>query len=115
MYTYARTNMHMHACRHALMKKCTWTDRMHVREVGHRSIHPTDMLTSLLSQGWQAPLDLAGNDEVKTAFAENTVITGDNKNTLLLACARVGLVPLLRAVLQAGANSAHTEEVRVRV
>ncbi len=37
------------------------------------------------------PLDLAGNDEVKAAFAEHAeriAITEDNKNWLLLVCAR---------------------------
>jgi hypothetical protein len=51
------------------------------------------------------------------AFAElveHTVITDDNKNALLLDCARLGLVSRLRAVLQAGANAAHADEVRVR-
>ena len=86
---------------------------MHAREGGHRSTHPSQMLTSLLSQFGQMPLDSA-SDEVKAVFAEHTVITNDNKNVLLLLCARSGMVPLLRAVLQAGANVAHTDEVRVR-
>ena len=72
------------------------------------------MLTSLLPQYGKTPLDYAKNDEVKTAFVEHTIITDDNKNELLLACARIGLVPLLRAVLQAGANAAHINKVRVR-
>ena len=72
------------------------------------------MLTSLLPQYGKTPLDYAKNDEVKTAFVEHTIITDDNKNELLLACARIGLVPLLRALLQAGANAAHARKVRVR-
>ena len=63
------------------------------------------------------PLDLAGNDEVKAAFAEHVErsdITEDNKNWLLLVCARLGLASRLRAVLQAGANAAHADQVRVR-
>ena len=54
---------------------------------------------------------------MKAAFAEHlerTDITDDNKNALLLDCARFGLVSRLRAVLQAGANAAHADEVRVR-
>ena len=43
----------------------------------------------------KTPLELAGNDEVKAAFAELTVITDDNKDALLLACAGEGLAPLL--------------------
>ena len=86
---------------------------MHAREGGHRSTHPSQMLTSLLCQSGQMPFDSA-SDEVKAVFAEHTVITNDNKNALLLLCARSGMVPLLRAVLQAGANVAHTDEVRVR-
>ena len=75
------------------------------------------MLTSLLPQRGRLPLDLALNgysDEVRTWFAEHTIITDDNKNELLLACARIGLVPRLRALLQAGANAAHINKVRVR-
>ena len=56
----------------------------------------------------------AGNDKVKAAFVEHTGITDENKDTLLLACARSGATSLLRAVLQAGANAAHTNQVRVR-
>ena len=72
------------------------------------------MLTSLLPQDGKTPLECADNDEVKTAFAEHTTITDDNKNELLIACARIGLVPRLRALLQAGANAAYTNKVRVR-
>ena len=57
----------------------------------------------------------AGNDKVKAAFvehAEHSDITDDNKNGLLLLCARFGLASRVRAVLQAGANAAHTNEVR---
>ena len=51
------------------------------------------------------------NDEVKAAFlehAEHCDITDDNKNGLLLLCAFFGLASRVRAVLQAGANAAHT-------
>ena len=71
----------------------------------------------LLSQDGQTPFELASTDEVKAAFvehAEHAVITDDNKNALLLDCARLGLVSRLRAVLQAGANAAHADKVRVR-
>ena len=71
------------------------------------------MLTSLLPQYGKTPLDHADNDKVKTAFAEHAIITDDNKNELLRAFARFGLVPRLREVLQAGANAAHTK-VRLR-
>ena len=47
------------------------------------------------------------------AGAKMPDITDENKNALLLRYARNGAVPLLRAVLQAGANAAHTQ-VRVR-
>ena len=40
-------------------------------------------------------------------------ITDENKNALLLRYARNGAASLLRLVLQAGANVAHTEEVCV--
>jgi len=65
---------------------------------------------ALADKNGKTPLELAGNDEVKAAFAELTVITDDNKDALLLACAGEGLAPLLRAVLQAGANVAHTDK-----
>jgi len=70
------------------------------------------MLTSLLPQYGETPLERASNEEVINAFAEHTIITDDNKNQLLILCARIGLVPRLRALLQAGANAAHTQ-VRV--
>ena len=72
------------------------------------------MLTSLLPQDDNTPLECAGNKEVGEAFAEHTIITDDNKNELLLVCACLGLVPRLRALLQAGANAAHINKVRVR-
>ena len=72
------------------------------------------MLTSLLPQYGKPPLDYAENEEMLKVFVEHTIITDDNKNELLLACARIGLVPRLRALLQAGANAAHTNKVRVR-
>ena len=33
--TYARTHMHMHACRHAFMKICTHGTTLCALEVGH--------------------------------------------------------------------------------
>jgi len=75
------------------------------------------MLTFLLPQHARTPLWLAGNDEVKAAFVEHRehgVITDDNKNMLLLDCARFGLASRVRAVLQAGAKAAFTNEVRAR-
>ena len=61
----------------------------------------------------------AGNDKVKAAFVEHAEHSDispyiDNKNRLLLLCARFGLASRVRAVLQAGANAAHTNQVRVR-
>ena len=53
---------------------------------------------------------------MKAAFAKYLAqvdITDDNKNWLLLGCARYGLASRLRAVLLAGANAAHTDQVRV--
>ena len=93
------------------MAACT---HVHAHARAARKTHPSHMLTSLLPQYGKTPLDYAKNDEVKTAFAEHTIITDDNKNELLLACARIGLVPRLRALLQAGANAAHANKVRVR-
>ena len=91
---------------------------MRAREAGRRYIHPSDTLpTPLLSQCGNTPLEDASTDEVKAAFVEHrehAVITDDNKNALLLDCARFGLVSRLRAVLQAGANAAHADKVRVR-
>ena len=88
---------------------------MRAREAGRRYTHPSDTLPMpLLSQDGKTPLELASTDEVKAAFAEHTVITDDNKNALLLDCARLGLASRLRAVLQAGANAAHADKVRVR-
>ena len=70
----------------------------------------------LLAQDGIPPLDFA-IDEVKAAFAEHFAqvdITDENKNALLLVCARLGLASRVPAVLQAGANAAHVDEVRVR-
>ena len=91
---------------------------MRAREAGSRYTHPSDTLpTPLLTQRGHTPLELASTDEVKAAFAEHAehaVITDDNKNALLLDCARFGLASRVRAVLQAGANAAHVDKVRVR-
>ena len=88
---------------------------MRAREAGRRYTHPSDTLpTPLLTQRGKTPLALASTDEVKAVFVEHTVITDDNKNALLLDCARLGLVSRLRAVLEAGANAAHADKVRVR-
>ena len=85
---------------------------MRARDTGRRYTHPSDTLpTPLLTQRGKTPLELASTDEVK---AELAVITDDNKNALLLDCARLGLVSRLRAVLQAGANAALINQVRVR-
>ena len=100
------------------MRSRSNSDWMRAREAGRRYIHPSDTLpTPLLTQRGKTPFDLASTDEVKAAFvehAEHAVITDDNKNALLLDCARFGLVSRLRAVLQAGANAAHADKVRVR-
>ena len=68
----------------------------------------------LLTQGGNTPFERASTDEVEAVFVEHAVITDDNKNALLLDCARFGLVSRLHAVLEAGANAAHADEVRVR-
>ena len=70
---------------------------------------------ALTDANGKSPLELARNDETMAAFAEHIVITDDNKNMLLLVCARLGLVSRLCTVLQAGANAAHTNEVRAHV
>jgi hypothetical protein len=36
MHMYARTHMHMHACKQACMDNCSYADRVRAREVGHR-------------------------------------------------------------------------------
>ena len=41
-------------------------------------------------------------------------ITDENKDALLLRYASNGAAPLVRVVLQAGANAAHINKVRVR-
>ena len=48
------------------------------------------------------------------AGAKMPDITDENKNELLLRYAQNGASPLLRMVLQAGANAAHADKVRVR-
>ena len=58
--------------------------------------------------------DAATFECLVAAGAKMPDITDENKNELLLRYARTGATPLLRAVLQAGANAAHTDEVRVR-
>ena len=100
------------------MRSRSNSDWMRAREAGRRYIHPSDTLpTPLLTQRGETPLKLARTDEVKAVFAEHVehaVITDDNKNALLLDCARLGLASRLHAVLEAGANAAHADEVRVR-
>ena len=98
------------------MRSRSNSDWMRAREAGRRYTRPSDTLpTPLLTQRGKTPLELARTDEAVFAeLVEHTVITDDNKNALLLDCARFGLVSRLRAVLQAGANAAHADEVRVR-
>ena len=100
------------------MRSPSNSDWMRAREAGSRYTRPSDTLPMpLLTQEGNTPLVLARSAEVKAVFAElveHTVITDDNKNALLLDCARLGLVSRLRAVLQAGGNAAHADEVRVR-
>ena len=97
-------DLHTHVCMHAHPRTCTPASKT----------HPARMLTFLFSQDGNTALDLTHNAEVTAAFVEHTGITDENKDTLLLACARSGAASLLRAVLQAGANAAHTNQVRVR-
>ena len=100
-------DLHTHVCMHAHPRTCTPA----------RKAHPARMLTFLFSQHGKTALELASNDEVKAAFvehAEHSDITDDNKNELLLLCARFGLASRVRAVLQAGANAGHINRVRVR-
>ena len=95
MYTHTCIYMNMYICIHKLY---------------------VDMLTSLLSQNDKTPPELSDKEEVKTVFAEHfekVDITNENQNWLLLICARLGLVSRVRALLQAGAKAAHTDEVRV--
>ena len=72
---------------------------------------------TLTDKEGKTAVEHAGNDKVKAAFvehAEHSDITDDNKDALLLLCACLGLASRVRAVLQAGANAAHTNQVRVR-
>ena len=100
-------DLHTHVCMHAHPRTCTPA----------RKAHPARMLTFLFSQDGKIAHELA-NDKVKAAFAkhaEHSDITDDSKDALLLLCARLGLASRVRAVLQAGANAAHTDnQVRVR-
>jgi hypothetical protein len=59
-------DLHAHGCMHAHAH--TWTPT--------RKTHPSHMLTSLLPQDGKTPLELADNDEVKTAFAEHAAKSG---------------------------------------
>ena len=97
-------DLHTHVCMHAHGRTCTPA----------RKTHPSHMLTSVLPQNGKTPLEVGNNNEVKTAFAELAVITDDNKNMLLLECARFGIMARVRAMLQAGADLANTDQVRVR-
>ena len=100
-------DLHTHVCMHAHPRTCTPA----------RKTHPARMLTFLFSQDGKTAIELASNDKVKAAFAEHVEhcdITDDNKDTLLLLFARLGLASRVRAVLQAGANAAHTNQVSVR-
>ena len=100
-------DLHTHVCMHAHPRTCTPASKT----------HPARMLTFLFSQDGKTALDLPHNAEVKAAFvehAEHSDITDVNKDTLLLLCARLGLASRVRAVLQAGANAAHINQVRVR-
>jgi ankyrin repeat protein len=72
---------------------------------------------TLTDKEGKTAVEHAGNDKVKAAFvehAEHSDITDDNKDALLLLCAYRGLAPRVRAVLQAGANAGHINQVRVR-
>jgi hypothetical protein len=68
-------------------------------------------------QNGNTALELAKNaatfECLREAGAKMPDITDENKNVLLLRYARNGAAHLLRAVLQAGANADHTDEVRV--
>jgi len=72
---------------------------------------------TLTDKEGKTAVEHAGNDKVKAAFvehAEHSDITDDNKDALLLLCACLGLASRVRAVLQAGANAGHINQVRVR-
>ena len=96
-FLHARTCTHMHA--HA--RTCTPA----------RKTHPSHTLTSLLAQVGKTPFDLVCDAPTGAAFAEHTVITDDNKNALLLLCARFGIASRVPALLQAGANAVHPHQV----
>ena len=72
---------------------------------------------TLTDKEGKTAVEHAGNDKVKAAFvehAEHSDITDDNKDALLLLCACLGLASRVRAVLQAGAKAAFSDQVRVR-
>ena len=82
----------------------------------------SDTAAAFYGRGLKAQLFLSrdrvarGKDEVKAVLAKHFAhigITEDNKNDLLLVCALLGLASRLRTVLQAGANAAHADKVRV--
>ena len=67
---------------------------------------------TLKDQNNQTPVDLAQTEDVKAAFVEHYAqveITDQNKNALMMLCARLGIASRLPAVLQAGADPAYTE------
>ena len=74
-------------------------------------------MTFLLFQNKKDSIDhasFAANQDVKAAFAKHLAqvdITDQNKNGLLLMCSCHGLPSRLPAVLQAGADLKHTDEV----
>ena len=57
--------------------------------------------------------DIATFECLRAAGGKMPEFTDENKNTLLLGYARDGRAGHVRAVLQAGANAAHTDEVHV--
>jgi hypothetical protein len=74
-----------------------------------------DLGRDALLKDWhgRTPVDLAANEDVKTAFAEHCEqadLTNENKKGLLLLFSRLGMASSLPAVLQAFADHKHTDE-----
>ena len=89
------------------------------REEGHGGGQGTDVCVCVPSQGgdWkQSALDVASENGLAgtveclvAAGAKMPDITDENKNELLLRCAHLGAASRLPALLQAGADPAHTD------
>ena len=68
---------------------------------------------TLKDEDGRMSVDVPTSEDVKAAFVEHCEhfeITDQNKNALMMLCARLGIASRLPAVLQAGADPAYTDE-----